>query len=1029
MLPTVVAREVHDSLVDYLRTTFRLRNAELERALFTFLESADKGLFRGPYLDVRLPFRTGNGDGGESCLAILPRDYKTRPPYAHQLRAWERLSSADGRTPQPTLVTTGTGSGKTECFVYPLLDHCLRARQRGEQGIKAIVLYPMNALATDQAVRFARQIAEDPRLTGTVSAGLYVGGPGTHGASGTDFVIDQRAVLRESPPDILLTNYRMLDFLLMRPEDKKLWRFNEPDTLRYIVLDELHTYDGAQGSDVACLLRRLKARLSADVGSLCAVGTSATIGGEAAAAELRRFAGELFEMQFEPDAIVGEDRKTLAETFPAPDELVAEVRDPWSALRGSELVAALRRGEDGSSEEHVAAQLPLWLPGCSSDPEAVAKGLANHVFLRRLLEALAGRSGEKGPKSLASVIQQLSQGDSEFANLDDDTKSLALSSFITLLSYARRDGRPFLDVQVQIWIKELRGLVMKLQTGRYEFAWRDELGYCRECGIDGIGAIVREGHDALRVESRAVGEAYLKRKRQARFLRLNVSSRARDVAAHERTTICPACLVLDGQGEPCKQHAEPVPRIPIVLVHRESPETRRFLPHCPACDAEYALTMLGGRISSLSSVVVGRLFQSRHQDALPKLLAFTDSVQDASHRAGFFGGRTFRFNLRSAIAGALDAVGGEAELEGFAERVIAHHARVDGEARTIAAFLPSDLRELDEAVAFHAAGEEGVASIPPAQVAAMRAVVLKRLSWEITREFGYGVHVGHSLEVSGIATLEFDRDRVAEATDYALSALREESGLGLVDTEVSTTEVRHFIEGLCTRMRFRGGICHELLDRYMQSGKRYMLSKRMNPVLSPFGRDSVLPRFLYRGQAHDIFDALFSKPSARGYIRDWVTRSLRVSITDSAIDRFLERVMALLVSTGLVRAVESEGSVVYGLEPSALRITSRVRRVRCDVCTRTVLLPEATAAHWANQRCDRYKCLGYFSLDDAPGEPDYYEKLFRTGRVQRIFAREHTGLLAREVREPLERAFKEDDLAKRAPDAPNLLTCTPAARN
>jgi superfamily II DNA/RNA helicase len=80
-------------------------------------------------------------------------------PYLHQLQAWQRLSSRDGAEPQATIVTTGTGSGKTECFLYPALDHCYRALQRGEGGIKAIILYPMNALAADPSSATSKKSA------------------------------------------------------------------------------------------------------------------------------------------------------------------------------------------------------------------------------------------------------------------------------------------------------------------------------------------------------------------------------------------------------------------------------------------------------------------------------------------------------------------------------------------------------------------------------------------------------------------------------------------------------------------------------------------------------------------------------------------------------------------------------------------------------------------------------------------------------------------------------------------------------
>lgn len=191
MLPTVLAHQLQSTVVDYLQTTFNLCDPELERRLFDFLRGPE-GLLKGPYLDVRLPFRKAAEDE-DIPLEIRPA---FTPPYTHQLVSFRRLSSANDRNPKHSLVTTGTGSGKTECFLYPILDHCWRNRH--QRGIKAILLYPMNALANDQARRLAQTLNEDPRLKGQVSAGLYVGGKGTHGASGADHLIDKRDVLRTS---------------------------------------------------------------------------------------------------------------------------------------------------------------------------------------------------------------------------------------------------------------------------------------------------------------------------------------------------------------------------------------------------------------------------------------------------------------------------------------------------------------------------------------------------------------------------------------------------------------------------------------------------------------------------------------------------------------------------------------------------------------------------------------------------------------------------------------------------------------
>lgn len=115
----------------------------------------------------------------------------------------------------------------------------------------------MNALASGQARRIAKIVREEPRLDGRLRVGMYLGEEGRQREMGAHTVIDDRDVLRTAPHDILLTNCRMLDLLLLRPKDQAPWNQNRPGTLRYLVLDALHTYDGAQGMDAACLIRRL----------------------------------------------------------------------------------------------------------------------------------------------------------------------------------------------------------------------------------------------------------------------------------------------------------------------------------------------------------------------------------------------------------------------------------------------------------------------------------------------------------------------------------------------------------------------------------------------------------------------------------------------------------------------------------------------------------------------------------------------------------------------------------------------------
>ncbi|MBK1704775.1 DEAD/DEAH box helicase [Halochromatium glycolicum] len=352
MLPATLAQDVRKQVLHYLQATFRLRDQATEQALETFFNDPENGLFKGPWLQVRRPFRLD--DSELSALFALPIPFV---PFKHQAQSWRRLSSRGGQRPQSTLVTTGTGSGKTECFLFPLVDHCLRMHQAGKRdGIKAIVLYPMNALAADQGSRIAELIMTSEQLSDAVAGGrkarvrvgLYTGRlsqgggheqgaepgtysevtarPGAGGGGWTYHPITNRAAMQADPPDILLTNYRMLDYLLLRPKDAGIWRHNQadPELLRYLVLDELHTYDGAQGADVACLIRRLKSRFAMPRGQLCMVGTSATVAGgddETTLDPVHRlceFASTLFEELVTDEAVIQEDRYRVDEVVRTP---------------------------------------------------------------------------------------------------------------------------------------------------------------------------------------------------------------------------------------------------------------------------------------------------------------------------------------------------------------------------------------------------------------------------------------------------------------------------------------------------------------------------------------------------------------------------------------------------------------------------------------------------------------------------------------------------------------------------------------
>lgn len=169
MLPSVVSRQVADSVASFYGQPSRLTaRCLMVKKIITSRCWSNFGS-AGNAAERAVSFRSAAVSQSDLPLNFFPNLTLPFPPHAHQAQAFQRTGI---ETPQPTLVATGTGSGKTECFMFPLLNHCAGA---SEAGVKAIIIYPMNALATDQASRFAKTIASDPQLHGKVTVGLFVG--------------------------------------------------------------------------------------------------------------------------------------------------------------------------------------------------------------------------------------------------------------------------------------------------------------------------------------------------------------------------------------------------------------------------------------------------------------------------------------------------------------------------------------------------------------------------------------------------------------------------------------------------------------------------------------------------------------------------------------------------------------------------------------------------------------------------------------------------------------------------------------
>lgn len=618
----------------------------------TVQQLAKEGVLHKACADI---FQTGKAEGNSLPLYL----------YAHQMEALAKAQNL-----QSYVVTTGTGSGKSLSFFLPIIDRILKAKdESSEPRTRAIVIYPMNALANSQLEeldKFLQGYANDDK---PFTVARYTGQEDSA----------EREAIANNPPDILLTNFMMLELILTRYEETDRRVVEHCHGLEYLVLDELHTYRGRQGADVALLVRRLRERLHAS--NLICIGTSATMSSAGKMADRNKtvaaVASKLFGAEISEHDVIGETLERVTD----PSKDVAAIRSQLKAELEKEVCTwqdfedfrkdplaiwvELNLGIELSDEEAPRRAKPITLKDASQRlmQDADCSEELARFGLQRFLVAAHEVMTSQGRAPFAFKLHQFISGPGKVHT----TLEAANKRHVTLDAQRFAPGRQSESVL-------LYPAHFCRDCGQeYHPVWRSEHGGGQYSPRE-IDDITADDNEDVRFGflcPRNDGQVYRGLLEDLPESWLDLTKTEPKIKSNYKKVV-PCESQVDPQG--IEGSGEPYWYIPGKF---------RFCLNCGQLheahgkDMNRLASLSGeGRSSATTILTLSALRQLFAQADLPaglpdprKLLGFSDNRQDAALQAGHFNDFVFLLTLRSGLIGALQNHHGVLTEEHLADAV------------------------------------------------------------------------------------------------------------------------------------------------------------------------------------------------------------------------------------------------------------------------------------------------------------------------------------------------------------------------
>ncbi len=1034
--PITYTERVISNFLRYQLTAYPFADSNLHsqmRQLLSLEQTRRTPLMRGPYISLSRAFARGTAVADMVTEGILHghmQNLADHPDlYAHQERAIRAMHAG-----QTTLISTSTGSGKTECFLYPIISRCLELRdQNAPAGIVAVLVYPMNALAEDQLSRLRELLAGSG-----ITFGMYVGPTPQNesevrgerlpaGSSNADY----RAAVEEAesedaaraihPPEercsreqmqtpgeqprILLTNAEQLELLLTRARDIGMF---DDACLDFLVFDEAHTYGGAKGAETACLIRRLRAFCERSPKDTVCVATSATLTDEESGPDAgRQFAARFFGV--DPDSVALVHEEYEPDMFPKQRTVTPEPQgDPKELLQ--QAVLAVDAGDEARDQ---VAEVCTALIGEELGTDDWQEALFDLLVRKEMVFSLAQVLQE--PHPLDELAQVLGN------RLKRTVSEEEVLTWLTLAAAARNQDRPLLRPVVHVFVRGVGGAVVTFPTSQegprlYLSAEQEEqvgqdvqirslpIWTCTTCGQHYFEHFVQDFQfDGNRlgggnqIDDRHYWEPLAEPAGGMRVLLIDhIVGAEDDDDEPARTTevfFCRHCGALHPEDidrcDSCGMRSDMVRLLAVPLSQRDDAPGR--LPSCITCRALGGMSARGPRepirrvrATTVADVHVLGQEMIRHSER-PRLLIFADNRQDAAFQAGWMKDHARRFRLRTLMWDRIrqDPVS-VGDLAAHLDNLL------DDDDDLSQALLPEvwDVQRKESAGQQHAHERRYFLRI------------------QVLREVTTGVRQRVGLEPWGRLRIEYQG---IDADDEFISTRAERLGI----------EPEDLVNGICGLLdmaRRRQRVYDpegQIFSRFWRDGDRE-IQRGYLPLMR-----GVPAGLKLRREQGDDSNRVSQWLSARGTTA--VRQAVRTwGVPDDDVDQFVTDLWGYLRQVRVlvpVTLVGSRGNPLpncpgtHQIPTDVIVLTPHAGRWRCGTCRRTYARPTP------HEHCPAWQCNGMLRFEEEA--PEDYDVSTLDDTFQMVRAREHSAQVPSGVRQRLEREFKSGY------DRVNTLVCTP----